>query len=65
MSILKQVRAEGYREGWSQASMVAHDSAYEDGKRAAELAAPSRLNWFLVGVVVASLIAALFGGAVA
>lgn len=49
-SILKKVRREGYNEGWSQASMVAYDDAYEKGKLEVRQESPSRLLWFINGI---------------
>jgi hypothetical protein len=60
LSILAEVRHEAYRDGWNQASMIAHDDAFERGRQLAEQDAPKRLRWFLFGLLVASLIGALF-----
>jgi hypothetical protein len=51
--ILQRARDEGYREGWSQASMIAYDDAVERGRIEAEKYAPRRKRWFVLGVFAA------------
>ena len=55
-SILEQARVEAYREGWSQASMVAYDDAFEAGRDRAELERPSRARWFVLGCLACILV---------
>ena len=49
-SILEKARAEGYRDGASQQSMICHDDAYYQGQQNAWDDAPSRLRWWLFGL---------------
>lgn len=55
-SILAQVRADGYRDGVGQASLIDHDDAYYKGQQSVWEDAPSRLRWFLFGAITTALI---------
>lgn len=50
MSILSDVRSEGYSDGFGQASQLGYDEAYYEGQCDARAEAPSRLTWWLLGV---------------
>lgn len=60
VGILQKVRSEGYREGWAQASQIAHDDAYYRGWEDAE--AIHRLDarwWFISGAAVMAALVTL------
>lgn len=63
-SIISQVRDEGYRAGYAQASMLAHDDAYtkgfEDAVRQADSSARTGLLWgFALAMFICGLWAAM------
>lgn len=58
--ILDRVRAEGYRDGFSQASEVRRDEAFEDGRELGLQQAHHSSFWtWLVGFVFGSAITTL------
>ncbi len=46
-SILYKVRHDGYRDGWSQASMICYDDAYLKGQKDAEADIEPNFKWWL------------------
>ncbi len=50
-SIYQQIRAEGYRDGAGQMGMLCYDDAFYKGQCSAWEEAPSRLRWFLAGLI--------------
>lgn len=56
LSLLQQVRADGYRDGWRQASQVRSDDAYARGRLDAQREAPIPFLWFCSGAATASFI---------
>lgn len=49
MTILGDVRSEGYKDGFGQAAQLGHDEAYYAGQCDARAEAPSRFRWWLLG----------------
>ena len=56
LGILAAARAEGYREGVSTMSQVAHDEAYGTGREDAYRSFPSRPLWFALGSAATGLL---------
>ena len=58
-SILAQANMDGYREGWGQAALVAHDEAYEAGFQAGLATATGKVRQaFFAGATATSAICA-------
>jgi len=60
-SILGQVRAEGYRDGVGQMSMICQDEAFEQGRQEGELTGYRQARWDCAIYWVVGLLMGGFG----